>query len=233
MSEEKDGFQSAGRQDSRQRLLAVVCVAVSMSIASQAVRPFRNLAPRRGLTGMILLSLLFALGFAAIHLFIGRLPIGGPVPRSVWLSAAGGISVAYVFLHLLPELAGHRETVETGLEMENEVAEMIIFLVALVGLTAFYGLEKLVKLEKRGEAGADMRVFMIHLGSFAAYTALIAYLLVQRENRGWSELVLYGTAMATHFLSADFGLRQDHAGRYDHFGRWLLAGAVLSGWGLA
>lgn len=35
-------------------------------------------------------------------------------PRSVWLSLAGGVSVAYVFVHLLPELAeGQRHVAES------------------------------------------------------------------------------------------------------------------------
>jgi len=34
------------------------------------------------------------------------------VPRSRWLSAAGGVSVAYVFMHLLPELAEGQAAIE-------------------------------------------------------------------------------------------------------------------------
>jgi hypothetical protein len=45
-------------------------------------------------------------------------------------------------------------------------------------------------------------------------------------------LVLYGTAMAMHFFSNDFGLRRDHERLYDRRGRWALAVSVLVGWGL-
>jgi hypothetical protein len=37
-------------------------------------------------------------------------------------------------------------------------------------------------------------------------------------------------AMGLHFLTNDFGLRQDHRGSYDNRGRWFLAAATLLGW---
>jgi hypothetical protein len=37
--------------------------------------------------------------------------------------------------------------------------------------------------------------------------------------------------MALHFLINDDGLRQDHKEAYRRIGRWILAGAVLVGWG--
>lgn len=49
--------------------------------------------------------LIASLLLAAAHLFAPRLRSLTLVPRSRWLSAAGGVSVAYVFVHLLPELA--------------------------------------------------------------------------------------------------------------------------------
>ena len=38
--------------------------------------------------------------------------------------------------------------------------------------------------------------------------------------------------MALHFLANDYGLREHHNKIYDHIGRWILAGAVLVGWGI-
>ncbi|KKB37077.1 hypothetical protein [Bacillus thermotolerans] len=59
----------------------------------------------------MLLTFLFALGFAIIHWLSKYMTFLENVPRSRLLSVAGGISVAYVFLHLLPELSQyHRET---------------------------------------------------------------------------------------------------------------------------
>ena len=59
----------------------------------------------------VLLSGLLAAGLAAVHLFSGRLRFLSVLPRSRWLSAAGGVSVAYVFVHLLPDLAEEQVTI--------------------------------------------------------------------------------------------------------------------------
>ena len=45
---------------------------------------------------------LIAIALALTHLFGGKLHLA-KVPRNRWLSGAGGVSVAYVFVHILPK----------------------------------------------------------------------------------------------------------------------------------
>ena len=65
-------------------------------------------------TQILFLTGACAVAFALIHLFIGKLTFLNALPRSRWLSFAGGVAVAYVFLHILPELSGHQETFAEG-----------------------------------------------------------------------------------------------------------------------
>ena len=58
---------------------------------------------------MVLFTALLVTGLAIIHLFSGSIRFLDVLPRSRWLSAADGISVAYVFVHLLPDLAQEQE----------------------------------------------------------------------------------------------------------------------------
>jgi hypothetical protein len=174
-----------------------------------------------------------ALCLAAIHLFIGRLRLLEVVPRSRGLSFAGGVAVAYVFLHILPELAGRRRAVAEGLETGGSAAEAIVHLVALAGLSSFYGLERAIKTARGGAAGVvAARLFWLHGLSFALYNVLIGYLLPRREEAGLWPLALYFVAMALHFATTDYGLRKDHAERYDAVVRWIMAGGLLIGWGI-
>jgi hypothetical protein len=69
-------------------------------------------------------------------------------PRSRWLSAAGGVSVAYVFVHLLPDLAEEQETLREATGERFAFLEYHVYLVALVGPAAFYGLERAAKLSR-------------------------------------------------------------------------------------
>lgn len=166
-----------------------------------------------------------ALGLAVVHLFAGRLRLLDRVPRSRWLSGAGGASVAYVFVHLFPEL---REGAEVLAERETLLAfaDHHVYLVALAGFVTFYGLERLLKSSDRDPEDAD-GLFWLHVGSFALYNGLVGYALHHRV--GATAAALFALAMGLHFLVNDVGLREHHRGLYDRVGRWLLAAAVPAG----
>lgn len=183
---------------------------------------------------MTLLTFLAALGLAGAHLFAGALRFLHGTPRSIWLSIAGGISVSYVFLHLLPEVAqggeALRETVEAGGHLRKAG-----YLVALLGLILFYGLELAARSAKRGAEGdaagetASRGIFWLHVASFSVYNMLVGYLLLHRAD-SVLQLGFFFVALLLHFLVTDDGLRQHHRQTYVRTGRWLLSAAVLFGW---
>lgn len=162
---------------------------------------------------------------ATVHIFVHRMRWIDVVPRSRWLSFAGGVSVAYVFLHVLPELAIHEETLAQVAGGDALAGEQMAYAFALAGLVTFYGLERMVRsLPQHHEAG-----YRLHLASFGLYNVLVGYLVFHREAAGTLSLVLFVVALGLHFVTVDYGLRKDHQWRYDHHGRWLLAGAALLG----
>ncbi|WP_119157399.1 hypothetical protein [Caldimonas tepidiphila] len=178
------------------------------------------------------IALASVLAFVAIHVFVGRLRFLSGTPRSRWLSIAGGVSVAYVFLHLLPELGEGQRVLAEAMEGPLGFAERHVYLIALAGLVAFYGLERLALTSRRGgrEGATSAGVFALHIVSFALYNLLIGYLLLHREGNAPADLPFFALAMALHFVVSDHGLREHHKGRYDRVGRWVLAAAVLGGW---
>ncbi|MDT9599148.1 hypothetical protein [Sphingosinicella rhizophila] len=186
------------------------------------------------------LILLFTiLLFVLVHVFGGRLAFLSRTPRSIWLSAAGGVSVAYVFVHLLPELAAHQETLGARARDSGMIAslESHAYLIALIGLIMFYGLERLARSVGRargrgGQQGSPLGVFWVHLGAFALYNVLIGYLLVHREEADMRGLLIYAIAMGLHFVVNDQGLRAQHGQIYHRYGRWLLAAAPVVGVGI-
>ena len=179
-------------------------------------------------------SLWPVLALAVIHFFGGRLRFLAGVPRSIWLSSAGGVSVAYVFLHLFPELSEGQEHVAAAFGA-LPFLEHHVYLMALVGLAFFYGLQRLV-VNHRGEVqekGREKRLnglFWVHIGSFAIYNALIGYLLYQREEGPPNTLILFSVAMALHFIVNDYGLQELHHDTYRKVGRWVLVVAIVAGW---
>ena len=153
--------------------------------------------------------------------------------RRRWISAASGASVAYVFADLLPEMATRQRAFLEAAGGGLLFAEQRIYVLALAGFVVSYGLEHMVLTSSargRTDAGdGGDPVYWLHVGGFAAYSAVIGYLLVERAKYGALALVLYTAAMAFHFAVVDRSLRHEHGHAYDQRGRWALATSVLVG----
>jgi len=181
-------------------------------------------------------SLIAAIGLVLVHLVAVKLRFLDGTPRSIWLSIAGGVSVAYVFIHVLPELSAGQQSVAQALEGGPAFLEHHVYLIALLGLAIFYGLDRLALTSRRRQRDAGMsdqtssRVFWLHVGSFAIYNMLIGYLLVHREQSGLFSLAIFFVAMALHFIVTDHSLREHHKATYLNVGRYVLAAAVVLGW---
>jgi hypothetical protein len=185
---------------------------------------------------LLIVSALLAVGLALVHLFSGKLRFLDVTPRSVWLSGASGVSVAYVFVHILPDLSESQEAIKQALAGGLAFLEHHVYLIALVGLAVFYGLERVAEVSrqrnrKAGEGDVTSSgVFWLHICSFAVYNALIGYLLLHREEPGIQSLLFFFFAIALHFVVNDYGLREHHKDAYHRVGRWILAAAVIVGW---
>ncbi len=176
-------------------------------------------------------SLVIALVLAGLHLLAPRVRTLPGVPERAMGSFAGGLAVAYVFLHLLPELVEGNEAIGEVLEDVVETTPLLdlaIFSVALAGFTVFYGLERWA--ERGGEDSPA--VFRLHLGSFVVYNALITYTMPLRLRTGIAFAILFTVAMGLHFVLTDRGLEQHYPRRFWRAGRPVLAGALLLGWAL-
>ncbi|MBD2070153.1 hypothetical protein H6F93_22005 [Leptolyngbya sp. FACHB-671] len=191
-------------------------------------------------SGLALLAGVLAIALSLVHLFARNIRSFNTIPRSRWLSFSSGISVAYVFVHILPDLSEAQETIrqtldETSVNQSLLFLEHHIYLMALLGISVFYGLERAVTVSRQRNQDSgkgdipEIGIFWLHIGSFALYNALIGYLLFHREEPGLWSLLLFAIALGFHFIVNDYGLRDNHKHIYDKTGRWILAAAVLVG----
>lgn len=185
----------------------------------------------------IVASLLTAIGLAGVHVFSGALRFLDKVPRSRWLSMAGGVAVALVFLDILPQLADQQTTVERALGPGASFLRNHVYIVALVGLGVFYGMDRVTKrsrAQQRAMGAGDHTsdgAFWLSMAVVATKNLTVGYLLI-REPRTPPALLLFFIALALEFTVGDRGMHADHKQRYDRVGRWFLAAAVLVGWGV-
>lgn len=180
--------------------------------------------------------LLFVTVLACIHVFANNISQLHTLSRRKWLSLAGGISVAFVFVHILPELHSLQESLK-----ENDKPAIFsmdfLYVMALAGVLLFYGLERaIIKYEEKNASDEGMAIedsiFWWHIGMFAAFNILIGYYFHHELQVNGTSSFLTFAALGFHFLINDYSLLQHHEKMYHNTGRWIMAGAVVAGWGI-
>jgi multisubunit Na+/H+ antiporter MnhB subunit len=175
-----------------------------------------------------------ALGAAVligIHLIGSTLRFMSIVPRHGLLSFAGGIAVAYVFIHVLPNLAEGASLVEQELG-DSPIADHVVWLVALGGMVLFYAIETASRNVREDESGSDRtqaHIYVLSIASYGTYNAVVAYLLHEQADQGAAAIAFFVVAMSLHFLVNDYALHEHHKERYERSGRWILIAAVAVG----
>ncbi|MDF1683834.1 MAG: hypothetical protein P1U36_04165 [Legionellaceae bacterium] len=149
-----------------------------------------------------------------------------------FVSFSGGVAVAYVFLHMLPELVEYNKPIGKFLISNRwltSFTELFIYIVALFGFLVYYGLDLLAE-NYRDADHDDAFVYGLHLGMFCLYNFLITYTMSLRALSSMSATGVFTFAMALHFVLTDRKFCRFYAARFKHFGRFLLMSALLAGW---
>lgn len=184
----------------------------------------------------IILTSVLAIVLFIIHSFSSSYFVKLNKRKYFWLSFSGGISVAYVFIHIFPELSDAQNEIS---KIENPLVSFLdyhIYLISLIGFILFYGLESAAKISRaknnqfNNKDYAEGNVFLVHIITFAVYNFQIGYFLLHRETPGINSLIFYFIAMATHIVINDYALRNHFKHLYLNSGRWVLSAAVILGW---
>lgn len=179
-------------------------------------------------------SLLTVLALAVVHGAAGTTA----ALRERWqpraLSAAAGISIAYVFLDLIPTLADGQEVIDASGILPG--LESHVFVLTLVGLTVAFWVETVARRShrRRREAGAAAETgdgpFWLGIVSFVILNAAIGYIVAAPGDEAVEPLWLFAIAMGLHFIVNDHAMAEHHGERYRRWGRWLLVAGLLAGW---
>ncbi|NEQ71036.1 MAG: hypothetical protein F6K21_37255 [Symploca sp. SIO2D2] len=181
------------------------------------------------------LGFVLAVGLALIHAFVSKLNVFAFIPEHRWLSFAGGVSIGYVFLEVLPELSHAQKELEHSAMFLVAYLENHVYLLALLGLIIFYGLDIWVLTSRRKNLIANLTasqgsaVFWIHITAFALLNGIVGYLLQDLGGHSLLQCILFFVAVALHLFIMDQGLREHHKTLYDKKGRWILTAAIIVG----
>ena len=144
-------------------------------------------------------------------------------------SLGGGAGLAYVFVHLLPELASGGSELSETIGMipydPSRLVEALLFLIALLGVLVVFSIDVL----------AQRQTFLfsisswLHLSSFAAINYLYAYSLPSLIGTGIEYGILFTVAIGGHVLLADRFSVIHHPKRFRQRNRWIGSAALLLG----
>lgn len=174
------------------------------------------------------------MSFLLIHFF--SIYISLPNKRlKQFISFTAGVGIAYVFIHLWPQVAVTQAIAEEEIHwLEGHVLHYALYLIALSGLTIFYTLHRLVVRAHANENiktpnEIDSALFWANIGFFSLYNMIIGYLLTNRDEMSSTVLVFF-VAFALHFITNDWHLRHHHESAYDHYGRYILSVSIVAGY---
>ncbi|MBT2569655.1 hypothetical protein [Planococcus sp. ISL-110] len=186
---------------------------------------------------MFYLSLAIIIGFMIVHIFTNYIKFLDRKPKDRLMSFVSGGSIAYVFLHLVPELTHYQEVAEES-QLPNwlENLDYVTYLMTLAGIAFFYGINQMnEKSQKKNEQEKNITrpskpVFALEIFGFALYNVLIGYLLVDLSGENIADYIIYFIVFSFHFIANNRVLHLTHEDLYTNIGRWALAFSVLIGW---
>lgn len=186
---------------------------------------------------MFIPSMIVIVGFIFIHILTDAIKFLDERLTNRLMSLVSGGSIAYVFLHLVPELTHYNEVVEeTRLLDWIEEIEYLTYVAALIGIAVFYGINQLrEKSEKKNKQEENISqpgisIFILEIGAFSLYNGLIGYLLPELSGGNIAAYIIYFIVFSFHFIANNRILHLTHEDLYTKVGRWCLAFSVLAGW---
>jgi hypothetical protein len=153
------------------------------------------------MAGILAASLLLA----AVPALTGRVKFAERVGNP-FLDLLAGISVAYVFVDVLPHLAAKQDKIDLSALDAFVPGGFVIYLIALAGF-CFYLTAELVLTESRGnprqaylEVLGEPWPAWILASSIWIYSVFVGYMFTEQTGGGYEPLFIIACAMAAHFI---------------------------------
>jgi hypothetical protein len=166
--------------------------------------------------------------FAHHHVLIGSILViylciahylSPQLKRITWItqgqliSFAAGVTAAYVFLHMLPELVESRDNLRNilnGHGWDQQMIDLFVYFLALMGFEVYYLLSYMGDRAKWREDGSVNTLFKYAIGFYFIYNFLITYTLLLRIETGVVYAILFSLAIGLHFILTDRQMRRTY-----------------------
>lgn len=186
--------------------------------------------------GNNIIALVISLALIIAHFFAPQLLRIRGIEGKRFTSFAGGVAIAYVFLHMLPEL------VEKNADIGNVLGRFVtltplldlaIFFLALIGFNLFYGLELLVVSASSSNRVIQRRSYFLQLFMFGLNNFLISYTMPLRVQANLGYALIFSVTMMLHFTLVDRSFSRHFIQMFSLSSRIFLGFCLIFGWFIA
>lgn len=157
---------------------------------------------------------------ATIHLFANQVKVLGWIWHGRFLSFAAGISFAYVFVNLLPELEKGQPFLKQTFEPLVPYLDRHSYLIALLGVLFYYGLHTQAETTQK---------FWISTSGYLLFNFFIGATLSNSSDPEIQPLALFTIAMGMHYFIRDHNASLHNPMIYESQARWLLVLMLFAG----
>lgn len=187
-----------------------------------------------------LLSLCGLTVMALGHILIWKVQTYSVTRSQHWLSFGAGASVAYVFVHVLPEIGLFQQKLlgYAGHNPHGGFLSNHLYLAALGGIFLLYFLDSLESRFEHKEPNVPVQnthfkhVFFIRQLLYLLYNILVGYMVTQRPGDGTINLVLIIFGLTLHFIVFNLRIAESNSDLYHKYIRWIISAGLFLGWGM-
>jgi len=177
---------------------------------------------------------------ALAHILSNRAKLLDAFESHGWVSFGAGASVAYVFVHIFPEIGVFQQQL-TGHNGHNQPVSFInqpLYLAALGGLCFLYLLDT-IETDFYDASSKTLERHKYHLPLFslrailyALYNIMIAYIITQRPGEGLINITLIASALMLHFMVINVHSHEKYGELFEKYMRWPAVCGLIVGWAL-
>ena len=185
--------------------------------------------------GILIYSVAFTALLVLLHLAAPWLRRVSLMARPGFASFSGGFAAAFVFLHMLPSLIESKDSIGAVLHShfaESRLVDTGVFLLALLGFTIFFGLRRWCRQESKKDREKVHRSFLVSIGSFSVYNAVITFTLAERIALDVFTAAIFTLAIGLHMVIIDAEHEAHDATNFNRWGRYVLSASLVFGWGI-
>ncbi len=173
-----------------------------------------------------------------VHIFCGKQTWWQFFEAHGWVSFSAGSSVAYVFIHVFPEIGVLQHQISETLNQQSShhFFNQPLYLTVLVGICLPYLLDTLelryTEHKNQQHKQIHKNIFIIRKLLYMLYNLMVAYMIVNRHSEGVLSMKMIVVVLAMHFIVLNANFRETYPELFKKHIRWfaiigLVLGAVL------